>query len=101
VAAMSCNLIPSDLRQRRYDEQVLTINLNLGTGPFSEQHAVACFELESHEVALLVAGTGADGDDLAFLGFFLRGVGNDDAASGLLVTFDAAHDHAVAKDGNA
>ena len=46
---------------------------------------------------LLVDGAGADRDDFAFLGLFLGGVGDDDAAGGLLVFLDAADDHAVAK----
>ena len=44
---------------------------------------------------LFIARAGADGDDFAFLGLFLGGVGDDDAAGGLLVAFDAADDHAV------
>ena len=46
---------------------------------------------------LFVDGAGADRDDLAFLRLFLSGVGDDDAAGGLGVFFDAADDHAVAK----
>ena len=43
----------------------------------------------------LVAAAGADGDDFALARLFLGGVGDDDAALGLLFGFDAAHDHAV------
>ena len=32
------------------------------------------------QLAALVAGAGADGDDLALLGLLLGGIGNDDAA---------------------
>ena len=46
---------------------------------------------------LLVERAGADGDDFAFLRLLLDGVGNDDAAGGLLIFLDAADDHAVAK----
>ena len=35
--------------------------------------------------AALVAAAGTRGDDLAFLGFFLRGVGDDDAALSALI----------------
>ena len=39
---------------------------------------------------------GPDGDDLAFLGLFLGGVGDDDAALGLLLAFEALdHDPVV------
>ena len=47
------------------------------------------------ELAALVAGAGADGDDLALLGLLGGGVGDDDAAGGLGLAVDAAHDHAV------
>src|SRR5262245_24422380 len=40
---------------------------------------------------------GADGDDLSFLGFFLGGIRNDDAAAGLLFSFDPLDDDAIVK----
>jgi hypothetical protein len=46
---------------------------------------------------LFVNGARASGDDLAFLRLFLSGLGDDDAAGGLGIFFDAADDHAVAK----
>ena len=47
------------------------------------------------ELAVLVAGAGADGDDFAFLRLFLGGVGDDDAAGRLFFGLDAADEHAV------
>src|SRR4029079_11580118 len=41
------------------------------------------------------AAAGADGDDLTLLRLLLGGVGNDDAASGLVGGFDAANEHAI------
>ena len=41
------------------------------------------FTLEGHDLAALVAGAGADGDDLALLGLLGRRVGDDDAAGRL------------------
>ena len=38
---------------------------------------------------------GADGDDLALLGFLGCRIGDDDAAGGLGFAVDAAHNHAV------
>ncbi len=43
----------------------------------------------------LVAAARTDGDDLALRRLLLGGVGNDDAALGLLLGIDAAHDNAV------
>ena len=48
-------------------------------------------------LAVVVERAGADRDDFAFLRLLLRGVGNDDAAGGLLIFLDAADDDAVAK----
>ena len=48
-------------------------------------------------LAVVVERAGADGDDFAFLRLLLNGVGDDDAAGGLLILFDAADDHAVAE----
>src|SRR5208283_2568215 len=58
-----------------HDQQVLAVDFDLGAGPFAKQHAVARFEIERNELAAFVAGPGSDGDDLAFLRFFLGCVG--------------------------
>jgi hypothetical protein len=63
-----------------HDQEVLAVDLDLGAGPLAEQDAVAGLDVERDELAALVAGAGADGDDLAFLRLLLGGVGNDDAA---------------------
>ena len=47
------------------------------------------------ELAAFVAGAGADGDDLAFLRLLLGGVGDDDAALGLFLAFEALDHDAV------
>ncbi len=47
------------------------------------------------KLALLVAGAGAYGDDLALLRLLLGGIGDDDAAFGSFVLLDPAYDHAV------
>ena len=78
-----------------HDQEVLAIDLDLGAGPLAEQDAVAGLDVERHELAALVAGAGADGDDFAFLRLLLGGVGDDDAAGRLLFGFDAADDDAV------
>ena len=47
------------------------------------------------DLAGLVAGTRADGDDLALLRLFLGGIGNNDPACCLGFFLDAFHDDAV------
>src|SRR5215475_2161118 len=78
-----------------HDQELVTIDLDLGAGPLAEQHTVAGLEVDRNELAGLVAAAWTNGDDLAFLRLLLGGVGNDDAALGLLLGVDALHDHAV------
>ena len=78
-----------------HDDQLLAVDLDLGAGPLAEQHAVAGLDVERLKLAVLAAGAGADGDDLALHRLFLGGVGDDDAARGLLLRLDAPDQHAV------
>src|SRR5262249_46488220 len=78
-----------------HDEEIVAVDLDLGTGPFAEQHAVAFLDVEWHELATLVPGARTGGNDLALHRLLLRRVRNDDPAGGLRIFFDAAHDHAV------
>src|SRR5665213_2210916 len=68
-----------------HDDDILAVDLDLGARPFAEQHAVADFDVERMQRAILAARARADSDDLAFHRLFLGGVGDDDAARGLLV----------------
>src|SRR5438046_5457885 len=63
-----------------HDHQFLAVDLDLGARPLPEQHAVAGLDVERVHLPVLPAGTGPDGDDLAFHRLFLGGVGNDDPA---------------------
>ena len=56
---------------------------------------IAGLDVERDQLAAFVARTGADGDHLAFLRLFLRGVGNDDPALGFEIAFRASDDDAV------
>src|SRR3954447_4534343 len=79
-----------------HDQKVLAVDAHLGARPLAEQDAVAGPNVELLNVAVLVASTGPDRDDLALLGLLLGGVRNDDAAFGLLLRIDAAdHDTVV------
>src|ERR1700730_6910806 len=80
-----------------HDEVIDAVDLDLGAGPFSEQHAVASLQVDRDQLAVLVAATGTDGDDLAFGGFLLRGIGNDNPACGLVFGVDARDHDAVVK----
>src|SRR5690606_31516220 len=78
-----------------HDQEIVAVDLDLGAGPLAEQHAVTGLHVEGNDLALLVAGAGADGNNFTLLRLLLGGVGDDDAASGLRVLFDALDDNAV------
>src|ERR1700704_5115172 len=80
-----------------HDQVIDAVELDLGAGPFSEQDAVTRLQVDRYQVALIVAATGTDGDDLAFGGLLLGGVRNDDAACGLVFGIDALDHDAVVK----
>src|SRR5207237_5179689 len=80
-----------------HDQEILAIELHLGTRPLAEQHAVARLHAHLDDLAALVAATGADGDDLALGGLLLGSVGNDDAAGGLFLGVGTLDDHEVVK----
>src|SRR6202040_123594 len=70
------------------DHPVGAVDQNFGAGPFSEQHAVADTDFGRVKRASVVARTRADGQRLALGGFFLGGIGNDDAAGGGFLGLD-------------
>ena len=74
---------------------LFAIELDLGAGPFAEQDEVARLDVEWNQLAGFVARTRADGDHLAFLRLFLRGIGNDDPAFGFEIAFRPSDDDAV------
>src|SRR6202140_5493725 len=72
-----------------HDQEFLAVELDLGTRPFAEQHAVAGLDVDRDQLSGLVALAGSDPDHPALLGLFLGAVGNDDAALGLFFGVDA------------
>src|SRR5215467_14399219 len=79
------------------DDVLHAVHLDLGAGVLAEQDAVARLDVELDQCAVLGALARADGDDLALQRALLGGVGNDDAAAGLLDLLDAANQDAVLK----
>ena len=73
-----------------HDQEFLTVDLDFGAGPFAKQHPIAGLEVVRNQLPAFVACSGTYGDDLAFLRLFLGGVGNDDAALRLVLSFNAA-----------
>src|ERR1700716_3605940 len=80
-----------------HDQELLTVELDLGAGPLAEQHAVADLEVDRDQLAGFVTAARTDCRDFALRGLFLGGVRNDNAASCLLFGVDALDHNAVVK----
>src|SRR5262249_34009081 len=80
-----------------HDQEIFAIDLDLGARPLPEQHAVADPDVDRDQLAGLIPAAGADGEHLALRRLLLGGVGNDDAAFGLLLGIDTLDDNAVVK----
>src|SRR5437660_6224571 len=80
-----------------HDQVLDAVELDLGAGPLAEQDAVARLDVERNELAVLIPGARANGDDLAFHRLFLGRVRNDDAALGLAFFLDSLDHDAVVK----
>src|ERR1051326_5304227 len=80
-----------------HDQVLDAVELDLGAGPLAEQDAVAGLDVEWNELAALIPGARANGDDLAFHRLFLGRVRNDDTALGLLFLRDALDHDAIVK----
>src|SRR5215471_15686672 len=78
-----------------HDQEILAVELDLGARPLAEQHLVADLDVDRDQLAGLVAPARADRHHLALRRLLLGAVRNDDAAGGLLLGVDAAHDHPV------
>src|SRR5438045_7242853 len=78
-----------------HDQELLAVDLDLGSRPFAEQHAVARLEFDRDQLAVIVAAARANGDDLALGRLLLGGVRNDDATGRLILGIDALNDDAV------
>src|SRR5262249_24851235 len=80
-----------------HDHVLDAVELDFGPRPLAEQRPLADLDVDRDELAALIAATRADGNDLFFLRFFLRGIRNDDAAAALLFSFDPLDDDAIVK----
>src|SRR6266542_6354623 len=80
-----------------HDDEVFTVDFHLGARPFAEQDLVARLDVQRRELALFGLGARADGDDFALLRLFLRGIGDDDPARGLLLGLDTTDEDTIMK----
>jgi len=80
-----------------HDQKGLAFDLDFGPAPLAVQHLVTRLDVESGDLAVIAASTGAGGDDFALLRLFLGGVRNDDAASSLVFARSASRPRDRAK----
>src|SRR5262249_38825876 len=80
-----------------HDYVLDAVEFDFGPRPLAEQHPVPDLDIDRDELAALIATARADGNDLPFLGFFLRGIRDDDATTGLLFSFDPLDNNAIVK----
>src|SRR5436190_11355457 len=79
------------------DEVFFPVDFHVGTGEPAEEDAVALLHFERLHFAVLEHAPGADGNHGAFLGLVLRGVGEKDAAGGLLLRLAPLDDDLIAQ----
>src|ERR1700758_946014 len=72
-----------------HDQVFDAVELDLGAGPFAEQHPVAGRDIDGDQLAGLVAAARADGDDFSLARLLLGVIGDDDARRGLALGLDA------------
>src|SRR5688572_16116374 len=78
-----------------HDEVFLTVDFDLLSGILAEQDRVAVLDVERLALAVVLDLALTGGDDLALLGLFLGGIGDDDPANLLLALIQALNDDAV------
>src|SRR5579863_3162956 len=78
-----------------HDQEILAVELDFGSRPFAEQHAVTDLEIDRDQLAGFVAAARTHRRDFALRGLFLGRVGNDDAALGLFLGVDTLDHDAV------
>src|SRR2546425_2143388 len=81
-----------------HDQMFFAVELDLGAGVLAEQHGVAGLDVERDHLPVLADLSLPDGDDLPLLRLLLGGIGDDDAALGLLnLLLEALHDYPILK----
>ncbi len=72
-----------------HDQKILTVDLDFGTGPLSEEHDVADFDVDLNELSALVAPAKPNSNHFSLLWLFLHSIGNNDPALGPVFAFEA------------
>src|SRR6056297_2079450 len=80
-----------------HDQQVFTVDLDFGAGPFAKQHFVAGFYGHLDQLTAVFACTFTNADDFAFCWLFFCVLRNDETACCLFVAFNATDQYTVVK----
>src|SRR3954447_23357438 len=80
------------------NQQILTVDADLGAAVFAVEHLVALGHLKRDALARVLAEPAvADREDLALLRLLLRRVGKNDAGSGRRLLLHGLDDHTIAE----
>ena len=80
-----------------HNGEFFAIYFDFGTGPLAEQDAITCLYVKRRKLAAVIAHTWPHSNNFPLHRLFLSRIGNDDAAFGFRVVFDAPHDNPVVK----
>src|SRR5262252_1971083 len=83
-----------------HHEEFVAVDLDRLTGVLAEQHAIADFDVDRDQLAVVIALAGPDRNDLALIGLLCSVVGDNDAGSGLALIVQALDDHAIVQGTN-
>jgi hypothetical protein len=83
-----------------HDDVVSALQLGVATGVLSKEDAVADFDVEGNQFAVIEPLAMPDGDHFALLWFLLRRIGDDDAAARGFLFLNPLHHDAVVQGSN-
>src|SRR5262249_3050456 len=78
-----------------HDHHFLAVDLDFGPRELAEEDTIAGLDIKRMNLAVFAADARSDRDDIAFHGFFLGGVGDEDPSCSLRLLLDAPHQHAI------
>jgi hypothetical protein len=78
-------------------QQVLSLNFDLGSGPFPDQDPVTWSDARRVQFIASAPRTRSDGDHLTLLQLFPSPIGNDPSARRLLIGINAFDQHTIVK----
>jgi hypothetical protein len=78
-----------------HDQVAIAFDFDLGAAVLADEDFVALLDGELDELAVVITLSGAEGDNFAFLRFFLGGIRDDNAAFLHFRFFERLNEHAI------